>query len=78
MDPLFEYQLLRMRVERFKYIWSNFPNKNIINQDRVTHIDGLLTSITNLLDSRDTSMESLMFLTYFLANLKRMFENLYN
>jgi hypothetical protein len=78
MDPLFEYQLLRMRVERFKYIWSNFPNKNIINQDRVTHIDGLLTSITNLLDSRDTSMESLMFLTYFLANLKHMFENLYN
>ena len=78
MDPLFEYQLLRMRVERFKYIWSNFPNKNIINQDRVTYIDSLLKSITDLLESRETSMETLMFLTHFLANLKRMFENLYN
>ncbi len=78
MDALFEYQLLRMRVERFKYIWSTFPNKKIKNPDRVTNIDYILTSITDLLDSRDTSMETLMFLTYFLSNLKRMFENLYN
>jgi hypothetical protein len=78
MDALFEFQLLRMRVERFKYVWSTFPNKNSINQDRVTTIDFLLTSITDVLDTRDTSLDALMFLTYLLTSLQRMFDNLYN
>ncbi len=78
MDALFEFQVLRMRVERFKYIWSTFPNKNSINQDRVTTIDYILTSITDLLDTRDTSLETLRFLTYLLTGLQRIFENLYN
>ena len=78
MDALFEFQLLRMRVERFKSVWSTFPNKNSIDQDRVRTIDYILTSITDVLDTRDTSLKALMFLTYLLTTLQRMFDNLYN